>query len=137
MKDNFDLPRALKGIDATTNFADIETVFDNFIDAIYDDVMSDETKATIINLPKYQQMRFVYSVLKHFAKGKDTVLSYKPGEPFKTMGSVSIETKKLDFDNPEWFARAAEFASNTEVYPLTKNRIRLTFTFHGITTPIE
>ena len=46
------------------------------------------------------------------------------------------ETERLDFDNPEWFARAAEFASNTEVYPLAKNRIRLTFTFHGITTPL-
>lgn len=86
---------------------------------------------------KHQQMKFVYSVLKHFAKGTDAVLSYKLCEPFKTMGSVSIEAKRLDFDNPEWFARAAEFASNTEVYPLAKNRIRLTFTFHGITTPIE
>lgn len=82
-------------------------------------------------------MKFVYSVLKHFAKGTDAVLSYKLCEPFKTMGSVSIEAKQLEFDSPEWFARAAEFASNTEVYPLAKNRIRLTFTFHGITTPIE
>ena len=119
MDNNLDLQYALD--------ADIET----------DEVMNDEMKTTIISLPKHQQMKFVYSVLKHFAKGTDAVLSYKLCEPFKTMGSVSIEAKKLDFDNPEWFARAAEFASNTEVYPLTKNRIRLTFTFHGITTPIE
>ena len=128
MDNNLDLQYALD--------ADIETAFDSFVDAIYDEVMNDEMKTTIINLPKHQQMKFVYSVLKHFAKGTDAVLSYKLCEPFKTMGSVSIEAKKLDFDNPEWFARAAEFASNTEVYPLTKNRIRLTFTFHGITTPI-
>lgn len=112
MDNNLDLQYALD--------ADIETAFDSFVDAIYDEVM-----------------KFVYSVLKHFAKGTDAVLSYKLCEPFKTMGSVSIEAKRLDFDNPEWFARAAEFASNTEVYPLAKNRIRLTFTFHGITTPIE
>lgn len=117
--------------------ADIETAFDSFVDAIRDEVMDDEMKTTIINFPKHQQMKFVYSVLKHFAKGTDAVLSYKLCEPFKTMGSVSIEAKQLEFDNPEWFARAAEFASNTEVYPLTRNRIRLTFTFHGITTPIE
>lgn len=122
MDNNLDLQYALD--------ADIETAFDSFVDAIYDEVMNDEMKTTIISLPKHQQMKFVY-------KGTDAVLSYKLCEPFKTMGSVSIEAKRLDFDNPEWFARAAEFASNTEVYPLAKNRIRLTFTFHGITTPIE
>ena len=36
--------------------------------------------------------------------------------------------------NPE---RVAEFANNMEVYPLVKNRVRLTFTFHGLTKPIE
>ena len=53
------------------------------------------------------------------------------------MGGVSVEGKVLEFAGSKWFARAAEFASNTEVYPLAKNRVRLTFTFHGLTAPIE
>ena len=31
----------------------------------------------------------------------------------------------------------AEFASNTEIYPLAENKVRMTFTFHGLTAPIE
>ena len=69
MDNNLDLQYALD--------ADIETAFDSFVDAIYDEVMNDEMKTTIISLPKHQQMKFVYSVLKHFAKGTDAVLSYK------------------------------------------------------------
>ena len=75
MDNNLDLQYALD--------ADIETAFDSFVDAIYDEVMNDEMKTTIISLPKHQQMKFVYSVLKHFAKGTDAVLSYKLCEPFR------------------------------------------------------
>ena len=53
------------------------------------------------------------------------------------MGSISVEGPMLEFDCPEWFSRVAEFASNTEVYPLAKNKVRMTFTFHGLTKPIE
>ena len=67
MDNNLDLQYALD--------ADIETAFDSFVDAIYDEVMNDEMKTTIISLPKHQQMKFVYSVLKHFAKGTDAGLS--------------------------------------------------------------
>ena len=55
MDNNLDLQYALD--------ADIETAFDSFVDAIYDEVMNDEMKTTIISLPKHQQMKFVYSVL--------------------------------------------------------------------------
>ena len=47
MDNNLDLQYALD--------ADIETAFDSFVDAIYDEVMNDEMKTTIINLPKHQQ----------------------------------------------------------------------------------
>ena len=70
-------------------------------------------------------------------KGTNVQISYKMYEPFKTMGSITVEGAVLEFDKPEWFARIAEFASNTEIYPLTKNIVRMTFTFHGLTTPIE
>ena len=75
--------------------------------------------------------------MKYLTRGTDAEVSYKLYQPFKSMGSVSVEAKVLEFYDPEWFARAAEFASNTEVYPLAKNRVRLTFTFHGLTKPIE
>ena len=75
--------------------------------------------------------------LRYITKGQNVTVSYKLHEPFKSMGSVSVEGEQLVFDKPEWFARVAEFASNTEVYPLAKQAIRMTFTFHGLTKTIE
>lgn len=53
------------------------------------------------------------------------------------MGSVFVEGKEIEFQNPEWFSKISKFASNVEVYVLAKNKVRLTFTFHGLTAPIE
>lgn len=105
--------------------------------ALFELIEHDDAKTTMLNGMKYQQIQFTYSVLKYLTKGTDMEISYKLHEPFKTMGSVSVEGESLEFDKPEWFARAAEFANNTEVYPLAKNRVRMTMTFHGLTAPID
>lgn len=114
-----------------------EQCVDEFLEMISQEVEDDEEKTTMLNLQKYKQIQFAYSMLKYLTRGSDAVVSYKLNEPFKTMGSVSVEGKSIEFYNPEWFARVAEFASNTEVYPLAKNRVRLTFTFHGLTKAID
>lgn len=127
-------------LDFNTTFQsddEIERILDEFVESVRDEVETDESKMTILNGLRLKQLQFTYAVLKYLTRGGDAELSYKLYEPFKTMGSVSVEGKLLEFDNPEWFARAAEFASNTEVYPLKKNRVRLTFTFHGLTAPLE
>ena len=63
-------------------------------------------------------------------------MTYTLNKPLNSMGTVSVEGNPLMFTNSLWFSRAAEFASNMEVYPLAKNLVRLTFTFHGLTNPI-
>ena len=98
---------------------------------------ADEEKTTVLNPMKLQQMQFAHAALKYITRDSDVEVSYKLNTPFKTMGSISVEGETLAFDKPEWFARVAEFANNMEVYPLVKNRVRLTFTFHGLTKPIE
>lgn len=127
-------------IDFETTFQsdeEIEQALDELVESVRGDIKEDEGKVTILNGLKLKQLQFTYAVLKYLTRGSDAELSYKLYEPFKTMGSVSVEGKLLEFDRPEWFARAAEFANNTEVYPLAKNRVRLTFTFHGLTLPLE
>lgn len=116
---------------------DSEQELDEFISMLKEEIESDDSKATMLDGMRFRQIQFAYAVLRNITKGTDATVSYKLNEPFKTMGSVSVEGSILEFDEPEWFARAAEFASNTEVYPLAKNRVRLTFTFHGLTKPIE
>lgn len=114
-----------------------EQCADEFLEMISQEIEDDEEKTTMLDLQKYKQIQFAYSMLKYLTRGSDAVVSYKLNEPFKTMGSVSVEGKSIEFYNHEWFARVAEFASNTEVYPLAKNRVRLTFTFHGLTKAID
>ena len=116
---------------------DLEQSMDDFIEAISQELEDEEWNTTVLEIQKSKQIQFAYSVLKYLTRGSDAVVSYKLHEPFKTMGSVSVEGKSIEFYQPEWFARIAEFASNTEVYPLAKNRVRLTFTFHGLTKSID
>lgn len=116
---------------------DLEQSMDDFIEVISQELEAEEWNTTMLDFQKSKQIQFAYSVLKYLTRGSDAVVSYKLHEPFKTMGSVSVEGKSIEFYQPEWFARVAEFASNTEVYPLEKNRVRLTFTFHGLTKSID
>lgn len=120
-----------------TSEEDIQHLLDGFVEGMQDMVAEDEGKTTIINPLRLAQIKFTYSVMKYLTRDTDAEVTYKLNEPFKTMGSVSVEGKVLEFAGSKWFARAAEFASNTEVYPLAKNRVRLAFTFHGLTAPIE
>ena len=117
--------------------AELEKAMDEVVNGIKDDINKDELRTTILNPLKMEQFKFAYAALQYIMKGKNVQISYKMYEPFKTMGSITVEGAVLEFDKPEWFARIAEFASNTEIYPLTKNIVRMTFTFHGLTTPIE
>ena len=116
---------------------DLEQSMDDFIEAISQELEDEEWNTTVLDIQKSKQIQFAYSVLKYLTRGSDAVVSYKLYEPFKTMGSVSVEGKEIEFRNPEWFSRISKFASNVEVYVLAKNRVRLTFTFHGLTAPIE
>ena len=120
-----------------TSEEDIRHLLDGFVEGMQDMVAEDEGKTTIINPLRLAQIKFTYSVMKYLTRDTDAEVTYKLNEPFKTMGGVSVEGKVLEFAGSKWFARAAEFASNTEVYPLAKNRVHLTFTFHCLTAPIE
>lgn len=112
-------------------------MLDNVVVTVGESIMEDESRPAILNPIKIQQMQFSYGVIKYLTKNMNSKMSYALNEPFKSMGSISVEGKCLAFTNSEWFARAAEFASNTEIYPLTNGNVRLTLTFHGLVKPIE
>lgn len=112
----------------------MNALLDAWVDDMADELAEDEATPSILNPLRMSQIQFAYAALKMITRDTDAVVSYKLQEPFKTMGSISVEGKLLEFDKPEWFARVAEFASNMEVYPLSKDAVRLTFTFHGLTT---
>lgn len=112
----------------------VEQRMDEIVERLRPYIDDDEKKPALLNEDKLKQLEFTYLAMRYLTQGTDAVVTYKLYEPFKTMGSVSVEGKSLEFDDPMRFARAAEFASNIEIYPLANDRVRLTFTFHGLAT---
>ena len=115
---------------------EVWAMLDNVVVTVGEAIAVDESKPAVLNPIKIQQMQFSYGVIKYLTQNTDAKMSYALNEPFKSMGSISVEGKNLAFTNSEWFARACEFASNTEVYPLTNGKVRLTLTFHGLVRPV-
>lgn len=123
-----------------TKFSSVEEMereFDAILSAVQDNIEADERKVTVLNALRMKQFQFSYAAILYLTRGTDVVVSYKLYEPFKTMGSIHIEGETVVFQDMVRFARAAEFASNIEVYPLAKNKVHMTLTFHGLTAPVE
>lgn len=117
--------------------SEIEEAMDSLVISIANDIAQDESRTSIINPYRMQQLLYTYKVMKYLMKGTSAKVTYKLHEPYHSMGSVSVTGKDIEFKKVSWFLRAAELASNYEVYPKTDGTVCMTFTFHGITTPIE
>ena len=86
-----------------------------------------------INVQRVDQLKFAYALAQKYTSGININVRLCENAPFAGMGSVQIEGKSITFTNTEWFARMAEFANNTEIYPLSNGTVRITFTFYGLT----
>ena len=113
-----------------------ENEFDAILNAVQNEIEADERNVTILNALRMKQFQFCYATILYLTRGTDVLVSYNLYEPFKTMGSIHIEGEDIAFQDMVRFAHAAEFASNIEVYPLAKDKVRMTFTFHNLTVPI-
>ena len=110
---------------------------DQVLDAVSALLLAVERQPAVLNFARYRQMAFAHAILQKLARDAgDMTLTYKLHQPFKFMGSVSLEGESLEFCNSPLFSRAAGLADNIEIYPLVNGRVRMTFTFHGLTTPI-
>ena len=112
-------------------------MLDNIILAMGGTIEADESKPAILNPIRFQQMQFSYGAINYLTRNTDAKLTYALNEPYMSMGSISVESRSLEFTNALWFCRAAEFASNTEIYPSANGKVRLTMTFHGLARSIE
>lgn len=111
---------------------DLLRSFDDLVYSIAEDVKMDEAEPAVIDPVKVYQVKFVHAAMKYITKGTTAKVTYKLHEPFRTVGSVSVECDNLMIRDSLWFRRAAQFATNMEIYPLVNGKFRLTFTFHGL-----
>ena len=120
------------------DFEVLDAEEEGMIEALCEQIEQDEQRTAVMNLPRMKQMQIAYAVVKQMKLGADKIkLSYQVNQPYQSMGNITLEGKVLEFVSPKWFSFVANLASNTEVYTLTKNKVRLTFTFHNLTVPIE
>lgn len=115
------------------NDEDVEEELDAILESVRDDLEAEEAQPTVLSPIRFRQMQFVYAVLKYITRETNANITYELQKPFKSMGSIAVEGRLLEFDKPEWFARAAEFANSTDIYPLSSNKVRIEYTFHGLT----
>ena len=100
-------------------------------------IQEEESRTAILNPEKLRRMKLCYELVKHFLTAPGEDLSYRVNEPFKSMGSITMESDKFIVKYPEMLRLACRLADNMEVYPLTNGRIRMAFSFHGLTKTIE
>lgn len=92
-----------------------------------------ERQFLIINHMRLEQLNFCYQTMLYLTHGTNATVSYDLDQPRMSVGEVAVEGDLLDFNDPERFARAAEFADNMDIYPLTNGKIRLSFGFNRLT----
>lgn len=122
-------------VQETENFGEIFDEFDAFVESLAE--LRDST-VSVISYPKIQAMKFAYAaILKVLTEaGCDAKVTCQQLELAPDVGTVTVEGKEIDMRNMEWFCRAAEFADNTEVYPLKNGNVRMTFGFNKLLSQI-
>ena len=110
---------------------------DALIDSIGEWILQDEIQPGVLNPIRLQQMQFSSGLLQKMAAREDIQIKCEFGEPFRSMGYISLEGTSLEFTDCRWFSRAISFASNVDIYPLTNGNIKMVLTFHGLVKPIS
>lgn len=120
-----------------TSDEEVNEMLENLIDFIGEQAEQEDCKTAIINPMKVKMVLCTYKVLKYIIRGSKAKVTYELNKPYKSMGSVTVVGKELNFGKSEWFIAIAKLASNINVYPKANGLVQMDFTFHGLTTAIE
>ncbi len=113
-----------------------DSQFDRLVELVKDRILSDDERLQIMNFPKVIRVIFVYRVICEMLREQKATVTCKVNEPFKESGSVQVEGRTITFYNPDLFIEVEKMSDNFDCYPLTDGKVRLTFTFHGLTVPL-
>ena len=110
---------------------------DELLDSIGRWIIEDETRPSILNPLRMEQLCFSKAVLQNMVDGSNMKISAVIHEPFNSMGSICVEGENLEFGDCKWLGRVIELASNVEIFPLIEGKVKMVLTFHGLTAPIK
>ena len=95
-------------------------------------IREEESKPGILNVVKLKQMQQTYELLIPLARDTEAEIHWELHEPYKSMGSISLEGEDLIFKDSRRLGKAISGCSNVEIYPLTNGKIRMTLTWLGL-----
>lgn len=110
------------------------------IEAIVESIFESLPKSDVmmLNAQRVRDMKSAYDLIQTAVPVDSGVaVVCQQSEVANDMGYISIDGPSVEFLNSEAFAKIAGLASNTEVYPLAQNKVRVTFTFNGLMIPLE
>lgn len=121
-----------------TTDGEVEEALDSLIIAVGKLAEKEDNRTSIINPDRIQHVIYAHKVLKYLtADMAEVKVSCELHKPYRSMGSVNVVGKNLEFSKPKLFMRAVEIADNVDIYPKTNGTIQMDFTFHGLTTPFK
>ena len=110
-----------------------EKALNSLLDDLAAKITEQESGPSVTNPKAVRALITVYKAAKRLVTGKSVRVSYALNTPFRSMGNVTIEGRELVFRSPLFVGKAAELASNLEIYPLVNGGVRMTYTFHDLT----
>lgn len=117
---------------------EIENAFDSLVSLMGEQIEKEEALPHIINPMVVQKVCYAYKYLKYlFKDDENTTVTYELNAPYVSMGSISIESEGIVFENVQKISDIIKLASNVEVYSKTNGKFQIDFTFHGVAVPIK
>lgn len=112
-----------------------ESEFNAFMESLESLHRSD---VMMLNPIKVHDMRVAYGMLHGcFALGDGIKIVCKQSDVAPDVGYISLEGASVEVTDSAEFAKISALASNTEVYPLANDKVRLTFGFNNLMVPLE
>ena len=116
--------------------SEADAVLGEIILAVAQKADKDDKITSIVVPTKMKLICESYRLLKYMFGSKAKV-SYTLHKPYKSVGYITIEGKKIDIKNPASFIAIVRAASNFEVFPTLNGKIVMNLTYHGLTQSIE
>lgn len=108
--------------------------FDAFVECLASLPKND---VMMVNALRVRDMRVAYGLIMQSGMSVPSVkVVCKQSDLAPDMGYIDLEGVSVEFKDSAVFAHIASLASNTEVYPLAQNKVRLTFTFNQLMVPL-
>jgi len=117
---------------------EIENAFDRLLENIGEQIEKEEAQPHILNPIAVQKVCYAYKYLRYlFKDDEDTTVTYELNTPYVSMGSITVESGSVVFDDVQKLSDVVKLASNVEIYSKVDGKFQINFTFHGVAVPIK